>query len=108
MPNSPPGTNISFVYHDLGMEHYETWWLLDKADDGSYILLYYCGNTLQWYYDGGLVMARNQTLTGADYKKIAAAYEKAAGIDATKFCHTEASPSCPQKREMYPNGTPCM
>ncbi len=95
MPNSAPGKNISFVYHDVGLEHYETWWLIDKADDGSYALLYYCGNTLQWYYEGALVFARNRTLSEDAYKSIASAYQHAVALSTASFCDTSTLPSCP-------------
>lgn len=93
-PNAIAGSNISFLYHDLGLAHYETWWLIDEADDQSYILMYYCGHTLQWDYDGALVLARQKSLTADDYVKIAASYRKATGLDATKFCYTSTE-SCP-------------
>ncbi len=95
MPNAQPGKNISFVYHDVGLEHFETWWLIDQADDGSYTLMYYCGNTLQWYYEGSLVLARNRTLSDEAYKKIAVSYKTAVGLNTADFCDTRSSLSCP-------------
>ena len=95
IPSSPPGQNISFVYNDVGLYHYETWWLIDKADDGSYILMYYCGHTLQWYYEGALALARNRTLDEAAYADIASAYQKAVGLDTSQFCSTTTATSCP-------------
>ncbi len=47
VPDTKPGEKMSFVYHDVGLDHYETWWPLDKADEGSWIQIYYCGNTVQ-------------------------------------------------------------
>jgi len=95
IPNTTsPGSNISFAYYDVGLVHYETWWLIDGADDLSYILLYYCGNTLQWYYDGALVFSRKTSLQDSDYAKIAASYSKATGLDFTNFCNVSTAP-CP-------------
>lgn len=94
IPNTTAGSNISFTYYDLGLVHHETWWLIDGADDKSYILLYYCGNTLQWYYDGALVLARDTALSASDYTAIAASYSKATGLDLTKFCDTSTK-QCP-------------
>lgn len=91
---SAPGENISFVYHDVGLDHYETWWLLDKANDGSYMTMYYCGNTLQWYYEGAIVLARNKTLDKDAYSNIASSFQKAVGLDLTKFCDVSIS-NCP-------------
>ena len=86
-PNTNPGDAISFHYHDVGLSHYETWWLFDAADDKSYILLYYCGHTLQWYYDGSLILARQPFLSDSDYTSIAESYSKAIGLDnMSKFC----------------------
>ena len=42
MPNSPPGTNITFVYHDKGVETTQIWWLIDKADICPDVLLWVC------------------------------------------------------------------
>ena len=94
IPNTTPGENISFVYHDVGLSHYETWWLVDAAEDMSYILLYYCGGTLQWYYDGALILSRNTTLPDTAYTAIAASYAKSAGLDFNKFCKTKVQ-QCP-------------
>ncbi len=95
MPYAQRGKNISFVYHNVGLEHFETWWLIDQADDRSYTLMYYCGNTLQWYYEGAMVLARNRTLSDEAYKKIAVSYKAAVGLNTADFCDTRASLSCP-------------
>lgn len=76
IPMSQPWMNISFVYHDAGLVHNETWWLLDKANDGSFIAMYYCGNSLHWNYEGSLVLARNKTLSAQVYVNVTAAYQK--------------------------------
>ena len=90
-----PGSNISFIYDDIGLKHYETWWLIDKADDSSFILLYYCGNTLQWNYEGALVLARNTTLDEASYAQIATSYKQAVSLNTTEFCNTSTQ-LCPE------------
>ena len=96
IPNkSTPGANVSFVYHDMGLDHFETWWLLDKATDGSYIIMYYCGNTLQWYYEGALVLSRNQTLDKEVYANIATSFQKTVGLDLSKFCDVYTTTTCP-------------
>jgi hypothetical protein len=94
-PNTTPGDNITFYYHDMGLTHTETWWLIDAAEDFSYVILYYCGGTLQWYYDGALVLSREKTLPYLAYTDIAASYSRAVGLDSTKFCNTETAP-CPE------------
>jgi len=94
MPYQPPGEGIPFVYHDMGLDHYKTWWIIDEAVDKSYILLYYCGNTLQWYYEGSIVLARNLTLSEEAYADIAVSYQKAVGLNLTSFCDARTS-NCP-------------
>ena len=96
IPNkSAPGGNISFVYHDVGMDHFETWWLLDKASDGSHMIMYYCGNTLQWYYEGALVLSKYQTLDKSVYADIATSFQKSVGLDLNDFCDVRATSTCP-------------
>ena len=94
IPSSPAGTNISFAYHDLGLIHYETWWLIDEPDDGSYLPMYYCGRTLQWNYEGALVLTRNRSLSDEAYADIASSYQKAVGLDLSQFCNTSTSTNC--------------
>ena len=95
LPNvSVPGSNISFIYHDMGLDHHETWWLLDKAADGSYMMMYYCGNTLQWYYEGALVLAKDRTLDAQMYADIST-FQKAVGLQLDGFCSINTSTSCP-------------
>ncbi len=96
IPNTSPGEKVSFVYNDVGLPHYETWWLIDQADDKSYILLYYCGHTLEWNYDGALVFAREKSLPASDTASISNSYLKAAGLDYSKFCSTKTS-QCPDQ-----------
>ena len=86
MPFQAPGKNITFVYHDMGLDHSKTWWIIDQANDNSYILLYYCGNTLQWYYNGAIVLARNRTLSEGAYADIAVSYQKSVGLNLDDFC----------------------
>lgn len=91
MPYQAPGKNITFVYHDMGLDHSKTWWIIDQANDKSYTLLYYCGNTLQWYYEGAIVLARNRSLSEGAYADIAVSYQKAVGLNLTNFCFPTTS-----------------
>ena len=77
------------------MDHFETWWLLDKANDGSHMIMYYCGNTLQWYYEGALVLSKNQTLDKSVYADIATSFQKSVGLDLNDFCDVRATSTCP-------------
>ncbi len=89
IPDTQPGAPISFVYHDTGLYHNETWYLIDEASDGSYILQYYCGNTLEWYYDGFLVLSRSQSLPDSSYAAIATTIKAATGLDFSSFCRPQ-------------------
>lgn len=95
-PNTSPGETISFLYGDVGLLHHEIWWLVDAADDKSYIVMYYCGNALDWYYDGALVMARNKSLPDSDTATIADSYRRSVGLDYSKFCSLKTY-GCPEK-----------
>ena len=95
IPTTTEGKYISFVIHYMGFVHYETTWLIDEAEDGSYLLTYYCGHALQWNYEGALVLARNRTLDEGAYANIASSYQKAVGIDLSQFCNPSTSTSCP-------------
>ena len=95
VPNTSAGKSASFVYHDVGLSHYETWWLFDAAEDRSYVLLYYCGHTLEWYYDGSLVLVKDpSSLTSSDLSAIAQSYSKALGLEMSDLCNTKTS-QCP-------------
>ena len=89
IPNTTAGSPISFVYHDTGLYHNETWYLVDGAEDGSYILQYYCGNTLEWFYDGFLVLSRTQTLPDSSLSAIADSVRSATGLDVSTFCRPQ-------------------
>ncbi|XP_064384131.1 uncharacterized protein LOC135333147 [Halichondria panicea] len=94
IPNTEPGENISFIYHDMGLVHSEVWWPLDKADDESWIIMYYCGTTAQWNYEGAMVMSKIRILDLSTYKQIGASYKQAVGLDINDFCFTDTSSDC--------------
>ena len=89
-----PGPEISVVFYYMGFTHYETWWLLDAAQDLSYVLVYYCGSSLQWHFEGAAVLAREKSLSAADYDEIANSFSEAIGLDLNEFCFTRTS-DCP-------------
>lgn len=95
VPTNVPGTNLSFTYDDIGLMHSETWWLIDKAEDSSYILLYYCGSTLEWNYEGAQVLARNTTLSQSSYTQIGASYRQALGLTLNDFSCNTGTQNCP-------------
>ena len=90
IPNTQPGSPISFAYHDNGLYHNETWYLVDGTEEdseyGSYVLVYYCGNTMTWYYDGFLVLSRNETLSLSAMSTVASVIKRTTGLDPSTFC----------------------
>ena len=94
-PDTSPGESVSFLYGDAGIPHFERWWLVDEADDKSYVLMYYCGNVLQWHYDGALVMAREKSLPDSAAAAIAKSFLKSVGLDYSKFCSLNTH-GCPE------------
>ena len=92
-----PGSNISMAYDDIGLIHYETWWLLDKDDNFGYMLLYYCGSTLQWNYEGAQVLSRNTTLDESAYMHIANSYQQAVGLKLSDFSCNTGTKNCPER-----------
>ena len=91
MPMTKPGEKIAFRYLDVGMDHFEEWWPIDKADDNSWIQMYYCGSTLQWNYEGALVLSKAKTILKSDYIQIAASYKQAVGLDLIDFCYVDTT-----------------
>jgi len=75
------GTQFWLNHTDLGMLHYEHWTLLDKADDGSWVALYYRGGTGTWKYSGGIVFSRARELTAEQRATVTATYQSAVGWD---------------------------
>lgn len=76
----------SIVFEDAGVGNHERWWVIDKADDNSYVLVYYCGSLLQWNFEGAIVFAHDPKLTDDDVAAITASYKAALGLDFSKFC----------------------
>lgn len=87
----------SIVFEDAGVGNVETWWVVDKADDDSYYLVYYCGYELQWYFEGAIVLSKNPVLSTSAVTAITESYKKAVGLDFKKFCSPRAGSSCPDQ-----------
>jgi len=95
IPIPPNSKNISFVIQYAGLKHSTTWWLLNEADDKSWIAMYYCGSSLQWNYEGAVVYARNHTLSNNSYQSISDTYKSVLGIDFSQFCDVRNPEDCP-------------
>jgi hypothetical protein len=56
MPWSGSSPSLTFEYAYEGMEHSETWQFLELSKGLG--VLYYCGTSNTWEYEGGLVITR--------------------------------------------------
>lgn len=86
VPNAPPGQKITFEYTSAGVPQKNSWWLLDKADDSSWVTVYYCGNVGGWNYEGSFVFSRSSSFPDAATSKVAASYNSTIGLDFSQFC----------------------
>ena len=92
---SAAGYKIAF--EDAGVSNYETWWVIDRADDRSYYLVYYCGSLLQWNFEGAIVFSKTPELSEKVTSAITDSYKKATGLDFSKFCSPKAGTGCPDQ-----------
>ena len=97
--NAPnPGFNISLV--DAGLVNYQTWWVFDRVEDDtagiSYYLIYYCGNSLQWNFQGAIVYSKAAVLADAVVPAITESFKTNAGLDYSSFCSPTVT-GCPSK-----------
>jgi len=95
IPNQPPNSkNISFILQEEGLKHSETWWLLNEADDKSWIAMYYCANNHFFYFEGATVFSRDRTLSNTSYQSIFNTYKSVLGIDYSHFCDIHNPDDC--------------
>jgi len=96
--NAPnPGFNISL--EDAGLVNYQTWWIFDRIDDSantrnSYYLIYYCGNSLQWNFQGAIVYSKAAVLVDAVVPAITESFKSNVGLDYSSFCSPTVT-GCP-------------
>lgn len=72
----------------------DTWWPLDKADDDSWIIVYYCGVSSGWNYKGGLVLSKLRMLTESEEMMVEESFFNAIGLKLADFCKPDTSLSC--------------
>jgi len=95
VPSQPPNSkNISFILQEEGLKHSETWWLLNEADDKSWIAMYYCANTHLVYFEGAAVFARDRMLNDTSYQRIFNTYKSVLGLDYSQFCDVHNPKDC--------------
>eukprot|EP00475_Leptophrys_vorax_P009623 TRINITY_DN1636_c0_g1_i1.p1 TRINITY_DN1636_c0_g1~~TRINITY_DN1636_c0_g1_i1.p1 ORF type:complete len:279 (-),score=51.21 TRINITY_DN1636_c0_g1_i1:532-1368(-) len=82
-------TSVTFAYHSEGLNHEETWHVLetftDQASGADFALVYYCGGTRNWQYEGVLALSSKQSNPTIP-DEVTNAYA-ALGIDSGDFCH---------------------
>lgn len=94
LDDTEPGQVIEINYYLFGVPVKMSWYALDGDADGSIVLVYYCGQTLDWNYEGSMILSRSTQLpSGADdiFEELVRVNT---GLDYTKFC-TPRLNSCP-------------
>jgi hypothetical protein len=84
-------TSVTFKYHSEGLNHEETWYVLDTFTDSAsgadYALVYYCGGTRNWEYEGILALSSSQTNPTIP-QQVTDAYATL-GINSADFCYID-------------------
>ena len=90
------GFNLSYL--DAGLTNNESWWIFDRIDDissgDSYFLVYYCGNVLQWHFEGAIVYSKRTYLAESAECAISNSFKENTGLDFSSFCSPVAT-GCP-------------
>ena len=95
MTKSTPQAGYPIIFDDAGFDNFETWWIIDKAADNSYYLIYYCGSVLQWYFEGAIIYSATPSLSDSAIPAITDSYKKATGLDFNTFCSPAVGSQCP-------------
>ena len=95
MTKMTPQASYPIVFDDAVVFNSATYWIIDKAADNSYYLVYYCGNVLQWYFEGAMVYSATPSLSASAIPAITDSYKKATGLDFTTFCSPTVGSQCP-------------
>ncbi len=86
--SSLPGFNVSVV--NAGLLINSTWWVFDSIIDSSsgntYYLVYYCGNSLEWGFEGALVLSATPSLSNNVAGSIKDSFQENVGLDFSSFC----------------------
>ena len=93
---STPQAGYRIIFDDAGFGNYENWWIIDKAEDNSYYLIYYCGAEAQWNFEGAIVYTKSGKLPESAIPAITESYKKATGLDFSGFCSPTVT-DCPDK-----------
>ncbi len=94
LDNTQPGEAIDLDYYLYGFPVHMTWHALDGAADNSSLLVYYCGNMLEWNIEGAMILSRSPILSPGDDGKFAQMVKKNTVLDYEEFCNPHLSP-CP-------------
>ena len=93
MTNSTPKAGYPIAFSDAGPFTSATYWIIDQVTD--YILVYYCGNVLEWNFEGAMVYSATPSLSASAIPAITDSYKKATGLDFTTFCTPVVGSQCP-------------
>ncbi|XP_045159801.2 uncharacterized protein LOC123525117 [Mercenaria mercenaria] len=81
------GGNLDFTNTIMGLTMYEKWQVIDYAESGKYVIMYYCGHmTSDWWYEGNIVYSRTPTISQDDFKAIADTLETSLGHKVEQYC----------------------
>lgn len=94
LDDTEPGQVIEIDYYLFGVPVRMSWYALDGAADGSIVLVYYCGNVLDWNYEGAMILSRSTQLPSQAEDAFEHLVSVNTGLDYTKFCSPQFK-SCP-------------
>ena len=81
----PGSATFTFAYEDQGLSHSESWYFIGQNVTEGWTVFYYCGSASGWDYEGGLVAAKNKTLSSESLKVIEGIVNKN-GLDFSSWC----------------------
>ena len=81
---------MNFHYEDQGLSHNETWYIIGQNVSAGWTIAYYCGSANTWFYEGGIVMNVNKTLSISSLQTIENIINKN-GLNFTEWCQIDNS-----------------
>ena len=94
LKDTAPGEAINISYYLYGMPVNLTWYTLDGKDDNSTVLVYYCGNMLQWNFEGAVFLSRSPVIPPSSDAWFEEMLEKNTHLKYSDFCSPQLYP-CP-------------
>ena len=94
LENTDPGEVIDIDYYFYGFPFHIRWFTLDGTADNSSVLVYYCGNVLQWSFEGSMIMTRSPILPPGSDSQFLDMVHKNTYLPYSVFCKPQITP-CP-------------